>query len=164
MGQCVLMDETWISPGINTTHTFLKCPSSWSHHNCSCQFWCTYWPTLIPCISLLTAPHQTVFQEHSLYYQGTTALLHLPKIKPQLLCAPEICCWQLQQKSPTLLALLHWWVHGQAWSHAHPFQITSLLWMNACIQGPNVWIVRREVSSWLFEFRYPHYLFGCCFH
>lgn len=50
------------------------------------------WPTLTPCIPLLTSPQQTVFKRHSLYYQGTAALLHPSENKPQFLCAAAICC------------------------------------------------------------------------
>lgn len=80
------------------------------------------------------------------------------------LCTRNLLLTAAAEQSPAWLALLHWWVHRQAWSHAHPFQIISLLWMNACIQGLNVWIVRREVYSWLFEFWCPYYLFDFCFH
>lgn len=78
-------------------------------------------------------------------------------------CARNLLLTAAAEQSPALLALLHWWVHGKVWSHEHPFQITSLLWMNACIQGLNFWIVRRELNSWLFEFWCPHYLYGFCF-
>lgn len=96
--------------------------------------------------------------------RGNSSASPLRKQATIPLCTRNLLLTAAAEQSPASLALLHWWVQGQAWSHAHLFQITSLLWMNASIQGLNVWIVRREVYSWLFEFWCPQYLFGFCFH
>lgn len=69
-----------------------------------------------------------------------------------VLCTRNLLLTAAAEQSPASLALLHWWVHGQAWSHAHLFQITSLLWMNACIPGLNAWIVRRECTAGYLSF------------
>lgn len=133
-----------------------------------CQFWCTHGQLLFlvfPCwlLHIRLYSRDTVCitkgQQHCFTSQKTShnSFVH------QKFAADS--CSRTVSSLASSAALLS---AGQAGSHAHPFQINSLwsviLRMNACIQGLNVWIARREVYRWLFEFWCPHYLFGFCFH